>query len=207
MENFIFKSSDELIKIVDDIVCQKQLYKKRMDDEIDEQINRLKQKFKSRICSLENAEGVYTSILEKNAAIIHKNSKFKLNEIGNIISYLMTNVEGKKYSYINIKTENNKYMYMISRNLDDTNFDYQDSVILKTSNELASFDEEIFFYDLHYMKNIDVKDYNYIYDFINDIIGYRTTNNRDINRKDLSYLIMECVNNSKNAKRIVKSFK
>ncbi len=176
MDNYEFDFTNYIIRIIENINMEIDII-----NNYDNYFMPSSLKYKnSKINELECSKKMYLKLLNKKYKMIYDNSKFNLNEIGNFLATLITNIENKKYNYMIIIDKDNYYNWVIKNN---------NKMIVLYKDKIEVFNKEIYFYDNNYNKIIDTKGLDYIYDFINQIINYRISNECEISKVELISLI------------------
>lgn len=152
--------------------------------------------------------------------LLKKYSTFNVEIIGNAVQQLMNTVESDEYIYLEINSNSSKFkkFWQFNKNeiinvilkKDKTNDFYrwyEDSVILSTI-DIKDYDKNITFYRAVYnniMCYTKFNKFNYIKDFIDNLINYRFNNNLiEFTEKDILLFMKDYV--TKNKDSIIKNY-
>lgn len=217
----IFDKLNKANEKVDLFEEEKKLLKKQTKERIKEIEDLSKEKIDSCDRNINYTKEMKRTYEKK----IFKASWFDVDEIGNLLAKLVSIVENEPYSYhvanyhglckyyeegYGYDTVSLNYkVYLISKE-NSMRYQYNEeyiseigSTIFKKSNETIVLaqrylnDNMISFYDGMANKShlIDIKKYDYIYDFVNYIISYKIDNNSfNMNKEELEILLTEFLN-------------
>ncbi len=170
---------------------------------------------------------------------IHDASRFNINDIGFVLEQLISQIEKESYSYYKAKYTGICKFYEEGYGYDSNAFLYDVYLINKSEKQRKAYkeeyisemgpmlfknddnlivlsvrslpDENVYFYDKYANKNmkVDVKNYDYVYDFIDYVIEYKIVNRvQCLDRNKLLELLQNYLKNniygvskSKNKKR------
>lgn len=147
--------------------------------------------------------------------LLEKYSTFNVEIIGNAIQQLMNVVENDEYVYLEINPNSKKFkkFWMFDKNeiinvilqknkTNDFYRWYEDSVILSTTNK-KDYDRNITFYWAVYndiMCNTKFKKFNYVKDFVDNLIEYRFNNNLiEFTQKDMLIFLKDYITKNKDS--------
>lgn len=223
----IIEKFNKITENLNSITESKNNILKKQNDEIENNKKSINKKYENIIKEKETEEK------DKKNKIINLNkeinvySTFNKKELGNIISELMTTIEGKKYVYVKSKHNTyerectvfgselfkvEKYVDLIVEKKDASNYYYDldefDNKIIKLMNNskgilLESNDFEnknitLYNFTEDISSKIDYKNFDYVKEFIDIIINYRYENKKEeINKKDLLKLLYDFLTTKK----------
>ncbi len=184
-------------------------------------IKKIKDNASEKINACDTNINYIKRLKKHHAKKISSASCFNVDDIGYVLAELISKVEKQSYSYYianyngvciyceegygyDVATFNNK-VYLINKT-DEINYEYNEKylsevgpTILKNNPDIIVLsnvyldDKKIRFYDgfIEKSKLVNVKKYDYIYDFINYLISYKIENNLDELKKEELFNLLD----------------
>lgn len=217
----IFDSLNEMKEKVNFFEEEKNVLK----NQTKERIKEIEDLSKEKLDSCDNNINYIKRMKRPYEKKISQASWFDVDEIGEVLAKLVSVVENEPYSYYVANYHGICKYYEDGYGYDTVSLNYKVYLINKESKVINQYNEEyineigstvfknddeiivlaqrylndhkISFYDgmANESHLIDIKNYNYIYDFINYLISYKIDNNLfDLNKEELENLLTEFLN-------------
>lgn len=186
----------------------------------DNKIKLLKKEYEGYINAIEVNKKMLEDVKIKKSKQISSYSIFDITLISEILIRLMNNIEDTQFRLKRVLYETDDdcyYVYLVGpinkmheypnriKNKDGITPNIDDDIfLLGTVNFESFYDNKTAFYNMN-DKNLNIKKYSYIYDFINSIIKYKIENKKkDLTKEELNSLLDNYLFNIEKEKVYIK---